>query len=558
MQLKGAGLLALLLAVAAWPASARGAEPRGAEAPEIPSFRPPAEEVGSALPATSAGSLLGARGYFVREVRVLGSGVVGASVLAERIAPYEGRWLSYDELLNLRDAITLAYVERGYVTSGALLDRLPSPDGVLEIHVVEGALTRVQITGQRYFREQTLVGRLRENLEAPLNVLDLEDDLQVLQQDARIRRVEAELIPEGERGRARLLLNVEERSPLRVEVGVGNDISPAVGDAQLALQLSHLNLTGHGDTLLTSIRQAEGLRDVRVAYRHPLPIRGLELGWTVRSIRSEIVEEPFDALDIESEATTYGVELEQTLHQTARTRVSASVAFERRRSRSFLLGRGFPFAEGVDADGTARLSVLEAGQAWTYRDRRQVAALRSSLRMGIDAFDATIQDGRGPDGRFLVWRVQAQWARRLPVAEATLDVRAEAQLANDPLLGVEQLSLGGPGSVRGYRESARVGDSGWLGSVELAAPVPIPGAPASPRGRGLQVRAFADVGRVHNEQRATPSVRTLSSVGVGLRYEAALGLAADLSFAVPLRDLDVGAEDRLQDRGVRFRLTWAY
>jgi hemolysin activation/secretion protein len=52
-----------------------------------------------------------------------------------------------------------------------------------------------------------------------------------------------------------------------------------------------------------------------------------------------------------------------------------------------------------------------------------------------------------------------------------LIARVGAQLTPDSLLPLEQFSIGGIDTVRGYRQNQRVGDNGLVGSLEVALPI---------------------------------------------------------------------------------------
>jgi len=58
---------------------------------------------------------------FVRQIQVTGSTVLTTQELAQRTAPYENREVTTEDLEELRRQITLAYIEKGYPNSGALL-----------------------------------------------------------------------------------------------------------------------------------------------------------------------------------------------------------------------------------------------------------------------------------------------------------------------------------------------------------------------------------------------------------------------------------------------------
>ena len=185
---------------------------------------------------------------------------------------------------------------------------------------------------------------------------------------------------------------------------------------------------------------------------------------------------------------------------------------------------------------------------WIDRSGNQVIALRVSGNFGLDAFDSTIvHDSDLPDSRFTYWLAQAQLARRLPESFRSSQViaRLDLQIAQDPLLALDQLSIGGGATVRGYHVNQIVRDSGAIASLELRVPLL---RYADGRDR-LQIAPFVDWGKGWNHEE-TFGLRWLASVGVGLRY--ALGDRA--TFAVywggKLRHVDDQNGGGLQNSGV--------
>jgi hemolysin activation/secretion protein len=121
------------------------------------------------------------------------------------------------------------------------------------------------------------------------------------------------------------------------------------------------------------------------------------------------------------------------------------------------------------------------------------------------------------------------------------------QLASDRLFPLEQMSIGGRYSVRGYRENSLLRDNGIIYQFETRFPLwrSSTGFPS------LQFCPFADVGHSWSAKGSIGDVHTLASVGVGLR----------LNFS-PLTNLNVywghrlvtnnvfNPHDGLQDEGV--------
>lgn len=84
----------------------------------------------------------GALRLFVHDIHVTGSTVFSDAELADVTAPYRNRELTSDDLERVRLALTLLYVNRGYLTSGAVIPDQDVSFGVIVIQIVEGTLSR--------------------------------------------------------------------------------------------------------------------------------------------------------------------------------------------------------------------------------------------------------------------------------------------------------------------------------------------------------------------------------------------------------------------------------
>jgi hemolysin activation/secretion protein len=192
-------------------------------------------------------------------------------------------------------------------------------------------------------------------------------------------------------------------------------------------------------------------------------------------------------------------------------------------------------------------------------DRRpnQVLAARSIFSVGLDALGATTNPRDLPDGQFFAWLGQFQWVRRLWDTENQLLVRADLQLAEDPVLPLEKLGVGGATTVRGYRENLLVRDNGFIGSVEFRFPVfrlPLPLISEGPQDGRVQLATFYDFGWSDNTDAPTPDPNTISSLGIGLRWDPHRQIHEELYWGIALREVDEQGEEDLQDSGIHFAL----
>ncbi len=509
------------------------------------------------LPPSAAEDLL-LQGVFVRKIVVTGSTVFTPEELAGVTAPYENRTLTSEDLESLRRALTLYYINHGYINSGAILPDQTVVDGVISLRIVEGKLSSIEIEGNKWFKETFIKDRLAIGADPPVNLNPLQRRLQLLQQDPRISSIHADLRPGTRPGESILKVNVEEKTPFYVWFAFNNYQSPSVGAERGLLTLAHQNLTGHGDILSLTYGRSEGLKpQIDVWYMFPVTAQDTTLLLRYRKNDYAVVDEVFDPLDTKSESDIYEITLRHPVVRTLNHEFALALTGESLQEKTFLLGERFSFYPGVD-NGESKVTALRFSQEWTYRTQHEVAAARSRFSFGIDALDATTHSSHSvPDGKFLAWLGQFQWARALKTWDMQLLFRADAQVSNQPLLPLEQIAVGGRYTVRGYRENLLVRDQAVIASVELRVPI----VQNAPWAEYLQLVPFSDYGYAKNRDLPTLDPRSIYSVGLGLRWGVPLmksppELKLDFEFYWGYALKDVNTPDHnIQDDGIHFQLS---
>ncbi len=254
-----------------------------------------------------------------------------------------------------------------------------------------------------------------------------------------------------------------------------------------------------------------------------------------------MIEDPFKELDLESDYRQYTLTYRQPIVQTPNQDFALGLTADRQESDTSLLDL---------LEGKNRIWALRFFQEYTSRSDRDVFAARSQFSLGLEAFEITL-NGDESDGQFFVWRGQAQYVRLL-APDTILLLRSDVQLADRPLLPVEQFSLGGAFTVRGYRQDLLLTDNGFFASAEVRTPIlRIPEWQTT-----LQLTPFFDIGTAWNsDDRPVVPRRSLYSVGLGLRLIVGDNFNARLDWGIPLADVDLD-KDTLQENGIYFTVEY--
>lgn len=492
----------------------------------------------------------------VERFEVIGSTVYDEAELQAITAPYTGRPITFTELLEVRSAITQRYIDDGYITSGAFIPAgQVIDDGVVTIQVIEGELAEINVEGLSHLRPSYVRSRIRVAAGSPLNVNDLLEGLQLLQLDPLIENLSVELAAGTRTGESILNVEVVPASTFDVIGTLDNGRSPSVGSFRQRLQVREANVFGIGDGFGAGYSRTNGSSTWDFDYTVPFNPRNGTLGFLYSATNSEVIDENFDVLNIESESETWELSVRQPIYQTPTEEFALGLIFSNRFSKTTFQPDGFPNEEpfpivGANDEGETRLSALRFTQEWTRRGSVQVLALRSQFSLGTDWFNASVNNDGDPDSRFFAWQGQAQWVRLL--GEDTLLLsRLNAQLATDQLLSLEQFGVGGQGSVRGYRQDQLLVDNGVFASVELRYPV----ARIPEWDSLIQVAPFVDYGiGWNNGARQDPSPNGLWSVGLGVLWQFSDRLSMRLDWGIPLTDID-SEGNSLQEDGFLFTVT---
>jgi len=508
---------------------------------------------GAVAPATT-GPLPATQAIMVREFRFTGNTVFTGAELRALVSDYLGRELTFEQLDDARRKVTQHYVGQGYVTSGAILPEQTITDGVVWIHVVEGRLERLDISGNSGLNSGYFADRLAPSLRPPLRINAVKDAMELLQQDPRLAAVQGRLLPGREPGLAVFDLQVHEARPYQVGLQFDNAGTPSTGAERLALVASHLNLTGVGDTLSLRFGPMAGgvsnpefapSNDILVQYSRPIIGDSTRMNLFFARNDLSLVEPPLSVLGSDTVTNSAAVSLQQTLFHTPRDEMNLTLALSRRDNLTRLLGQGFSFSDGA-VDGSMVSTALRTSLDWTARSDVYAISARSTLSVGLDALGATMHPDSQPDSRFVSWLGEVQQVWRIQPLESTLLSRASIQLAGQRLLALEQFSMGGMDTVRGYRENYLLTDNAALFSMELRKNL-------LPSWYGLSVDGalFADVGYGWDHGRSSGG-KTLAGVGCGLLFDLAQHVQGTIYFGVPL--CNQGAGDNLQDLGINFQI----
>ncbi|MBC8107987.1 MAG: ShlB/FhaC/HecB family hemolysin secretion/activation protein, partial [Anaerolineae bacterium] len=524
-------------------------------------------------------SIAAADSIMLREVRFVGNTVFSSDQLRKEVKSYIGRRITPDELEDARVKLTKLYIARNYITSGVILpdQEIDPDDAVVTFEAKEGKLARpdVKLEGvdaqnqakKLWLRRSFIIDRIMAGAGRVLNIDRLKDRLELLRQNANIKRINAELEPGTSPGQSILNVKVEETSPFHFGIEFSNRRPPSVGANRFELFGSVTDLTGNGDALGVryTINKGQlddwewaGLDEYSIFYSLPLNASDTTLELSYQRDDSPVVESPFDELDITSKTDTVFATIRQPIFRTTTAdfdyrefAVSLGIGF--RQNTSQLLGEPFSFSPGA-VGGRTKVAPLRFGQEVIFRNQSRAISFRSTFNLGVDLFGATMKDdsigGGGVDSQYLAWLGQFQYVWRIPKTDHLLIFRTAGQLANDSLPSLEQFSVGGMDIVRGYRENQLVRDQAIVATLEYRLPI------LHRAGQSiLELAPFIDAGYARDvHELISNDTDFISSAGIGLLFHPNEKFSATIYYGYGFKDF--GTTSDLQDISIHFDLIY--
>ena len=529
----------------------RSPQPLPRELPESKPnpLQPNPSQVPNSAPLPTSGTIV------VERFEFLDHTAFSTEELTEATQDLLDKPISFVELLQVENIITQLYIQAGYVNSGAYIasgQNFTSDSAVVRVQIIEGGLELIEITGTNQLRANYIRDRLPAAKVTPLNQNKLLEDLQLLQLNPLIERISAQLAAGARPEASTLEIDITEADTFSIEAFLDNGRSPSVGSFRRGVEIQENNFLGFGDRLILTYTNTDGSNAGDVSYSFPLNRKNGSLKFAAGINDTEVVESPFDELDIVGDSYYLDFTFSQPIIFKPTQELAFGITFSYQHSQTELLAEDFPFPPNENRQGEASISAIRFFQEFIQRNPTDLFAVRSQFSLGLDLFDATIDDNAA-DSRFIAWRGQAQYVKLL-APDTLLILRSELQFANDSLLSQERFSIGGLNSVRGYRQNLLLTDSGIFASAEVKLPL---ARFANNKGI-LQVIPFIDLGTAWNIDSDSDSDlenNTLVSMGVGLQLDLNDVLDVRIDWGIPLVDVDSDS-DTLQENGFYFSINY--
>ncbi|MBN1625268.1 MAG: ShlB/FhaC/HecB family hemolysin secretion/activation protein [Deltaproteobacteria bacterium] len=411
--------------------------------------------------------------FEIKEFYIEGNSLWNEEDMKELLSPYVGESKTAADVEDARDSIEGFYHKSGYPAVFVNIPEQDVEDGTIRLEVIESRIRKVNVTGNRYFTQESILKRLPSLREGGLIYLPI-----IQQEFALINRntdfnVSPTLVPAKELGAIDIELKVTDKLPLHGSLELNNRSSHNTTDYRINGSIQYDNLWQREHTIAlqyqTSPRDMDEVQLLVGSYVFTAPWNDYhtQVFYAVWSDSDNAFSEGFQVI---GEGNIFGYRYIIPLPSLERYSHNVTLGLD---YKDFNEDVNFQDTEQKGLKTPIKYMSLSASYTGVIMDDQGKTQFNLGLNM---AFRNLIADQREFEikrykarGDYLYLVAGIERINKLPLG-MSLSANVDGQIASEPLISNEQFVAGGMENVRGYKESEITGDNAFHGTINVYFP----------------------------------------------------------------------------------------
>lgn len=504
----------------------------------------------------------GGETFPIRRFVVYGYTAYPRDTLVKLVDDLRGAGRTSGDVEAARDRIEKFYHDGGYPTTMVNIPEQSVSSGFVYLQVIEGKVGNVAVKGNRWVSEERIRRKLPSMASKEVvNLPRIKEDLKEVASVPDLKVTPA-ISPGKETGTVDVDLVVEDRIPLHGSVEINNRASQGTSDLRLSASLRYDDLWKKGHSIAAQYQVSpKNTSEVQVAsgsYTMPAPWRRTDrmVIYGVWSDSETTFSSSGDSFNTLGQGNIIGARYIFSLPGYGSWGHTAllGVDYKNFRENTTLSGAADP-----GATSPVEYVPLSVGYNGYLPDASGTTLFNAMVNVafrGMVTREQQFEDKRyKARANYVYATLGAERRQNLP-AGASLLLKLDGQISEQPLISNEQYAAGGMESVRGYKESEASGDSVLHGIVEVSAPnlLPLMGFGETST---LKPYAFYDFATlwVKDALPGQESKLDLHGIGVGIRGLFLKGFEFQVDWGYALSETD---KTRKGDSRVHFKAKYQF
>lgn len=391
--------------------------------------------------------------FLIKEINIQGNKTLLKEQLAPIIEPYTNHCLGKRAINSILQKINQDYINRGYITSRALLPKQDLSKGLLDIVIIEGKVAEIMVNDNSFADKSKRFMAMPQQKNQILNLRDLEQGIDQLNR-APSAGATMKIMPGEEMGESRVVISTKDEDQFRGRIGYDNEGSKA-DKYRLRLGLEADNLFALNDS--SSLYLIGSQNTNALAFNTGVPFRNFTL--TGSYSYSEYLQVISPIADVFGFSTTKTAGLDYLLFRDGRSQTKVGLSYTHRYSKRYLLDVALEPQRSAITRLFLNKSYRNQGRFWLFE-------LGLTQGLDIDNQDKNIKD-KSTDPARQFNKLDASITYSEQFKQVSLNNSLNGQIAFSSLYGQDQISIGGKSSVRGFGEGSSSGDNGIINKTTL-------------------------------------------------------------------------------------------
>lgn len=517
-----------IISPAAIPSSVNSSVVRKRIQGQLPSPQPGAAPVQQIEEKKSPETLAAEKIHFtLTKINFKGNTVYSTAELENIYRPYYEKNISLKKLQDLTEEITKKYRNDGYVLSRAILPPQTIKNGIVEVQVVEGYISNVDIKGETG-TSMYLLKQYAEQIKQmkPLQFHTFERDM-LLINDMSGMTVKAVIVPSKNIPGSADLTLVCERQIMTSYVSYDNYGTRYLGPQETTVGANFNSVFLPGDTnafRVVGTAQTTQMMFYEYVHSNPIGIEGYRytIGGNYTDTNPAFT---LNDLDIIGHSLFMFMQLDKAVMRTRATNFITHGRFIYENVTSTLLGAPFYVDRVRAVNFGGKIDTVDSWHGLNYIG----LDLEKGLLILGNQYNINESRPKG-DPNYTKWMINVSRLQALGNRFSFL-LAMTGQYSYNPLEASNQFSYGGPDFGRGYDPSEIIGDDG----VGVKFEIRMDTAPEWKLLNTVQYYMFYDGGAIWNRDNTDlPYRQSAFSAGVGARINFMPFLSGNVFLAKPL------------------------
>jgi hemolysin activation/secretion protein len=426
-----------------------------------------------AAPTPAAPGLSDQPCFVVHTIRLDGVTRLDTQTVQRLTADYQGRCMGLLSIDQLMRAITQTYIDAGYVSARAYMQEQDISQGLLVLTVAEGILEGIDWNGE----EKTLPllrKAFGDIVGKPLNMRDIEQGIDQLSRLSSLEVV-TQIKPGRKPGQSRVDVRVQEGLALKASSSLSNQGLESSGKYRYGLGFRLENALGHAESISVNLGRSSnnalslsneerpGSNSVSIAASLPFGYWLLsgDVFWS--EYQGSLQTSLGTQIKTSGNALNSHMALERVVFRDKSQKLRVHADVSRAAMENYL--SVFSSSPTLLELQSRVNSSFQCGLLYSLATDGAIWTLAFDRKQGIDAFGATAPGDAKLAGRDVLgqkYLVDVGLLKLFQVGQQAMQYQGSLsmQQSDNNLLGEEQMSVGGPSSVRGVPSGMFSGNTG--------------------------------------------------------------------------------------------------